>query len=129
MKIGRNGSSACSATAITARMTVSDRGMTPVLAPESRRVPTSTTALTSLATCSFSTACLLSRSKDLENQFNNVEYLNGITHLTIYQSNASPKQLTLSLSTNVCRISLYPAARHCFEHVSPRQGKILKIHR
>ena len=68
MQISRNGSSGCSATAIIDRITVSDIGTTPgplFISGSRRSVPTSTIIRMSLMTCSFSTACLLSRRSDL----------------------------------------------------------------
>jgi len=67
MQIGRKASSACSATAINARITGSERGTVPVPDGEScRSEPISTMARSSLMTCSFSTACNLSRVSDLK---------------------------------------------------------------
>lgn len=78
MHIGLNGSSGCSATAIIARMTVSDKCTLPAFAlveeeeeeevPPLFRVvvvPTSMMVRMSLMACSFSMACLLSRCRDL----------------------------------------------------------------
>lgn len=65
---GRNGSSACSATATNARMMGSERGMVfvPAMPRRSRGSEAiSTIARMSLMTCSLSIACLLSRARDL----------------------------------------------------------------
>lgn len=69
MQTSRKGSSGCSAIATIERMTVSDTGMLPgplLVSMSLRTVPTSTMVRTSLITCSFSTACLLSRRRDLK---------------------------------------------------------------
>lgn len=68
MHIWRKGSSACSATAMNALMIGSDRGTEAVVLPavaSRRTVPTSTMVRMNLITCSFSTANLLSRVRDL----------------------------------------------------------------
>jgi hypothetical protein len=67
-QIGRNGSSTASATAMNARITVSESGTEPdAAAPcgSRRSEPIATIFRMSLMTCSFSTACLLSRANDL----------------------------------------------------------------
>lgn len=64
----RNWSSACSATAVNARITASDRGICPDPAPTMgvrREQPISTCSRMSFMTCSFSTECLLSRAREL----------------------------------------------------------------
>ena len=69
MHTSLNGSSACSATAITARSTVSESCTAPgpglFSVDVERTAPKSTTVRMSLITCSFSTECLLSRRRDL----------------------------------------------------------------
>jgi hypothetical protein len=87
------GSSGCSAIAMRARMTGSDRGtMLVVTAAEEsgRTAPTSTIVRISLITCSFSTACLLSRSSDLDVDINSSLLIEkvGVSYFTIYQSRA-----------------------------------------
>jgi len=129
MQMSRKGSSACSATAMTARITVSDTGTnpTPFFASKSlRTVPISTVVRMSLMTCSFSTACLLSRRSDLTKSVYAAKF-DSMTHLTIYQSSESPSRLTVSASTSACLITLYAAARHCLEHRSPKQGRTLCV--
>jgi hypothetical protein len=67
--IGLNGSSGCSATAMSARITESERGTFPCPAPlwpDPRSDPISMIVRTSFRTCSFSTACLVSRASDLK---------------------------------------------------------------
>jgi hypothetical protein len=54
-----------------------------------RTVPTSTIVRTSLITCSFSTACLLSRKSDLNLEIGGSGIPEG-AHLRMYQSSAPP---------------------------------------
>ncbi len=66
--MGLKGSSACSATAISARITGSDKGTVfeaVKLGEYFGSDPISTIVRMSLIACSFSTACLLSRVSDL----------------------------------------------------------------
>lgn len=84
------GSSGCSAIAMNARIMGSERGTF----PEQGAVfgpllcdPISTTARMNLITCSFSTVCLLSKVRDLENAVNfNEQVYETQTYLTMYQS-------------------------------------------
>jgi len=109
-QMGRKGSSACSATAIRARITGSESGTVPAPAAtgDSRRsAPISTMERISLMTCSFSTACLLSRVNDLiECEVDRYAGHRLLTHLTMYQSSGcSLNRFTDSESTSPCRIS------------------------
>lgn len=130
MHIGRNGSSICSATAITERRTTSEIGT--IAAPHGADeslcvVPTSTIVRTSLIACSFSMANLLSRLRDLYGGFKTSERDENRVgaHLRMYQSSAVPNCWTDSASTKACRINRYAAARHVLERLSAKQGTIL----
>ena len=81
----------------------------------------------SLMTCSFSTANLLSRDKDLgtmrEEQQGETQTL---THLTMYQSMGCSLSLsTDSMSISAYRIRRYVIARQYFAFLSPKQGRTL----
>jgi hypothetical protein len=84
--IGRNGSSIESATAMNARMIGSESGTVPEPAASCglrRWEPTATIARMSFMTCSFSTACLLSRANDLGRSIrllNRRAAINGLLH-------------------------------------------------
>ena len=81
MQTSLNGSSACSATAMTDRTTASDSCTDPEDSGESGRIVLSSTMVRmSLITCSFSTACLLSRSSDLRVVSVNVQQVCKIKH-------------------------------------------------
>lgn len=128
---GLKRSSVYSATAIKARMMGSDRGTVPEPPPvwESwRTLPISTIVRISLITCSFSTACLLSRPRDLLTRKTLVpDECRYISHLTMYQSSScSPSRLTESASIKACRISRYAVARHCFDRLSASAGITLE---